>query len=246
MGVTKPYYRIYRPGSGTEFLNDTRYCNESNELYRAFQLLELDLKRIFEFIEPTDNNLKTYSNRLYELLLRACTEVEASAKAILVANGYNCDPDDLNMKNYRLVNNATRLSEYKVTLETWNPKPIVLHPFKTWKSTHTLEWYSAYNTVKHNRFKEYEKASLNNVINAIAGVYAILYSQIGYLAITGIPRKNNWSFYMSDDDGNCSPVINNSIFTIEQPKWAKSDKYDFNWQVLKDEPEPFTKFIFEH
>lgn len=244
MGVPKPYCRIYRPGSGTEFLSDTRYCNESNELFRAFQLLELDLKRIFEFIEPTDNNLKTYSNRLYELLLRACTEVEASAKAILIANGYNCAPKGLNMNKYRLVNKATRLSEYKVTLETWNPAPKVLQPFKSWKNTHTLGWYSAYNTVKHDRFKEYKKASLKNVINAIAGVYSILYSQIGNIVINGIPQKNRTVLSICDTNGNESPIFNNSIFTIESPKWSENDKYDFNWQVLKNDPEPFEKFTF--
>lgn len=246
MGITKPYYRIYRPGAGSDYLNDLRYCSGANEMYRSFQLLELDLKRIFEFIEPTDDNLSVYSHRLYELLLRACTEFEASAKAILIVNGYSKKNGNFNIEDYFLLDKATKLSEYKITLNIWNSISKEMQPFIKWADIHSLDWYSDYNTVKHNRFGEFRKASLNNVINSIAGVYAILYSQIGNMAITGTPQKNRTELSICDKNGNESPVFNNSIFTIESPKWDENDKYDFNWESLKHNPEPFTKFIFEH
>lgn len=243
MAIPKPYYRIFRPGAGNDFLKDIRYCNEANELYRALQLLELDFKKAFEYVEPCDNNLKTYSQRLYELLLRACTEFEASAKAILCANSYQKSPDDFTIKDYKLINKASKLSEYKVSLLPWSPESKVLQPFKNWKKTHTLNWYSAYNNVKHNRFSKFHDASLENVINAIAGVYIIIYSQINYLAINGIPHNNQFEIGIEDKD-YYKPLVNNSIFSIECPKWNEREKYNFKWNEIKKESNPFDKYVF--
>jgi len=243
MAISKPYYRIFRPGAGIDFLKDTRYCDEANELFRALQLLELDLKKVFEYVEPCNKNLETYSQRLYELLLRACTEFEASAKAILCANSYQKSPDAFTIKDYRLINKATKISEYKVSLLSWSPEPKELQPFKAWKITHKLDWYSAYNSVKHNRFAEFNKASLNNVINAIAGVYIIIYSQINYLTISGVPHSNQFELGISDED-NYQPLVNNSIFSISAPSWNNKEKYNFNWNDLKKDSEPFDKYVF--
>lgn len=46
----------------------------------AYQLLVKDFLRILEFIAPCDDNLATYSHRLYELLLRTATEFENFCK----------------------------------------------------------------------------------------------------------------------------------------------------------------------
>ena len=45
--------------------------------------MQNDLVRLFEFIEPADENLSTYSYRTHELLIRSCIEAEANFKAIL-------------------------------------------------------------------------------------------------------------------------------------------------------------------
>lgn len=243
MAISKPYYRIFRPGAGIDFLKDTRYCDEANELFRALQLLELDLKKVFEYVEPCNKNLETYSQRLYELLLRACTEFEASAKAILCANSYQKSPDAFTIKDYRLINKATKISEYNVSLLPWSPESKVLQPFKNWENTHTLDWYSAYNNVKHNRFSKFHDASLENVINAIAGVYIIIYSQINYLTITGVPQSNQPEIGIEDKD-YYQPFFNNSIFSISAPSWNNNEKYNFNWNDLKKDSEPFDKYVF--
>lgn len=40
-----------------------------------------------EFNEPTDAHLQVYSHRLYEILLRACTEFESLCREILMTHG---------------------------------------------------------------------------------------------------------------------------------------------------------------
>jgi hypothetical protein len=59
----------------------------------------------------------------------------------------------------------------------WQPKPIDLAPFGAWSTSGTrLAWWGDYNNVKHNRIAEFHKASLENVVNAVAGVFVLLAS----------------------------------------------------------------------
>ena len=85
MAVTKPYYRTVRQladgsyahsGNG-RYIEDARYANEPRRFTRAFLLIQKDLLELFNFIEPADQNLQTYSYKTHELLLRACIEIEA-------------------------------------------------------------------------------------------------------------------------------------------------------------------------
>ncbi len=244
MTISKPYYRIFRPGcSNPNYICDPRNINNIGELYRSFKLLEFDLKKIFEFIEPNDNNLNTFSHRLYEILLRAATEFETNAKAILNANGY-MSKSDFKMQDYRKLNKPCKMSEYEVILETWSPHKKKIKPFEAWKHTHTLNWYKAYNEVKHNRSTMFMKASLDNVLQALAGVFVILYAQIDYLAETGLIREGRTMMFLVEDDGCTNPMQVDSIFNIKRPSWKDAEKYSFDWDTLKIYPEPFQKYDF--
>src|SRR5689334_2470696 len=91
MPVTEPYFGICRPQQDGAYMRrldnfyalDSRYCSNRVHLVQAYILLERDLLELFDYVEPADSNLATYSHRLYELLLRACTEVETNATGIL-------------------------------------------------------------------------------------------------------------------------------------------------------------------
>jgi len=245
MSITKPYYRIYRPGaSNTNYISDSRNINNIGELYRAFKLLEFDLKKIFEFIEPNDNNLKTYSHRLYEILLRAATEFETNAKEILTANGYTRS-GNLEMQDYRKLNKPCKMSEYEVILDTWSPLPKRIKPFEEWRHSHTINWYQAYNNVKHNRSTMFNEASLENVITAISGVLVILYAQIDHIAETGLYREGRTMLLSVENNGCTNPMFVDTIFNIKRPSsWREYEKYSFDWETLKTEPEPFQKYNF--
>ena len=91
MSIAKPYYRICRPFASGEYvqslegdhITDNRYAADRVNLVRAYHLLERDLYKIFDYVEPSDKNLNCYSHELYALLLRAATEFELSARSIL-------------------------------------------------------------------------------------------------------------------------------------------------------------------
>ena len=93
VGIERPYRRTVRPHlhSGypwsPEYVRHPKFALEPEMYIRGFRLLQKDLEHLFEYIEPSDDNLKCYSLRVHELLFRACVEVEANCKAILRDNG---------------------------------------------------------------------------------------------------------------------------------------------------------------
>ncbi len=246
MGITKPYFRICRPSPDGRYvgdLNDTyvrdqRYAGDRIDLIRGYHLLEKELLHIFEFVEPADANLGCYSHHLYALLLRASTEFEANAKAILTANGWG-ESRSSNIKDYHKLNDVSRLSEYMVTLPIWDGHHRRIMPFSEWGSSHRLPWYQDYNAVKHNRGSAFPKASLGNAVTAVAAVFVIIFSQFNFLAFDPHHIVN----MLSDDNGVLSHDA--CLLHIELPtSWKSEECYDFDWKVLAGDPSPFQQYQF--
>jgi hypothetical protein len=221
------------------YVTDPRYAEDRIDLVRAYHLLEKDLYTIFDFVEPTDQNLSCYSHQLYALLLRASTEFETNARAVLKANGYS-KPGSLNIEDYFKVNAASRLNEYEVTIPVWRGSYAKLKPLDAWSRGHRLPWYQSYNAAKHDRFGNFSSASLENSIQAVAGVFCILFSQFNYLSFD---PNHSPSMYDISDSGVWSHDA--CKLAIEPPKsWTSADQYDFDWKILGSQSASFQKFPF--
>jgi len=240
MATTKPYYRIAR--SSDLYISDSRYAPDRSALTHAFKLIENDLKRVFEFVDPSDDNKNAYSHRLYELLLRSATELETNCKQILISNGYNQrDIRYWNICDYYKINDATHLSEYKVKLNIWHPEALELTPFEGWASNHELTWYQDYNLVKHDRFNNFQKASMINVLNATASVLSILYAQFRDHSLLNQDVVIH-SSYDHDDGYTYSPDL---VFSIKPfNDWDENERYNFNWDQLSRSTDPFQQYSF--
>ena len=247
MGIEKPYYRIFREGPSLgQYILDKRYADDRYLLCRAYSILEQDLIKVFEYIEPTDDHKDVFSLRTYDLLLRACTEFESNCKRILLANEYSF-PDKLKTKDYFKIEQATKLSKYEVRLNIWYPFGIkIIKPFIEWGDGPSLLWYQAYNKVKHDRSQMFSKASFWNVVNAVAGVFAILYAQFSYYVFDSYQELDSYSFTTSgtscDDGFEYSP---RSLFAIKPfNEWPPEDRYVFDWPLQGKDEIPFQKFDF--
>lgn len=220
--LKKPYYRIFRPSPGGsslgyrlmgKYIVDERYANDRTLLCRAYDLIINDLKMLFEYVEPTDKNLNTYSHRTFELLLRASTEFETNCKRILMANGYK--KKKMNITDYFKINKATKLSEYEIIMDFWRPERKIIRPFEDWKKGQELTWYQEYNEVKHDRNEKFPKASLENVLEAVSGLTATLFSQFEVFSFDPYQITNEYSFY---SDGLI--LGEKAIFGIKIPAWG--------------------------
>lgn len=245
MGIDKPYYRIIRVTKDTGFcdwVSDERYSDDRYELCHAYKIIEQDLKKLFEYINPSDSNRKTYSHRLFDLFLRSSTEFENNCKKILRANGYTKRRGarwDIN--DYKRLDSANRISQYKIKLNVWYPKPKIIQPLKSWGSKgKSLKWYQDYNKVKHNRHSMFSLANLDNVLNATASVFCVLFSQFHVCAFN--PYRTQES-YGGEEGGYISTDY--SLFSIKPfENWKKREEYNFDWRNLKSTKKPFNQYPF--
>ena len=256
MSVSKPYCRLWRPIKGYDplhfdlnspnivdpdadlkYLEDERFAcqKEMASSVITSRLLFQDLYNLFNYIEHDDKNLKAFSHRIYELLLRTATEVESNFKGIMIANGYK---DPKQMTDYFKVASVARLSEYKLQFTRWSSSRSFT-PFAEWNSSVyvALPWYQSYNKVKHNRYKYFELANLENLMNAMAALLSILYAQIGERMDIGY----------SEGISVCQDVqdkLESGKFTLYAPKFPETEQYEFTWDTLKTEQEPVLKYSF--
>lgn len=203
------HHRMARPlatsESGTLFLPDV--AQEQHFLLSAQnQLAALidSLRKICRVVQPSKGTLDIYGHEIRNLLILAATEVEMHWGGIFKKNG---KPKTEGTKHYVALADAMRLRDYVVH---FHPCPDLdpVTPFAGWQleagSTKSLPWYAAYNGVKHNREFEFDKATLGNAFNAVAGCAVMLVAQFGDDAVT--------------------PELS-SFLSVEAPRWAIEEMY---------------------
>lgn len=257
MGLSKPFYRIARPKAMIpHYATDKRYASDRLQLSRAYISIERELRSIFDYVEPDEANKNTFSFELYSLLLRACTEVELNCKKIMEANGATPQGHFFTMADYKKLEKSSLLSKYTVIFRNWrkrNPSTNELEyiekefcPFANFDISvnRSPEWYEDYNQVKHNREENLEKANLENCMNAVAGILILLYSQFGSQCIETYEINRMYWQNIEEFDYVFNADIIYEICPPQISDWQESELYDFNWDSIKEDPNPFEKFRF--
>ena len=220
------YPRIARPLSGVSHAMRSPSTHFEPNVIAAFrsQLLTLTRKlhEICLTIQPEQANLGAYGHEIRNLLILACTEVEACWRGILVANGFSKDRATTN--DYVRLASVMRLADYAVSFPAF-PWLAAARPFADWDArdpTATLPWYAAYHGVKHNREGEFYRASLENAFAAMSACAIMLAAQF-----TG-----NWMF------GSRTELA--AFFRLDQiPEWDIEQSYvDDGRPALDWEPVP--------
>jgi hypothetical protein len=256
-GINQPYRRTvrqfaagdyfqadgYRDGGGnSSYVTHQAFANEPDKYVRAFLLLQNDLKRLFEYIEPTDANSSCYSFRIHEVLLRACIEVEANCKAVLKENGYQ-KLNDWNISDYKKIEASHRLSAFQVKMPIWHGSSDIRTPFASWASGGSLPWYKAYNATKHDRHVNFAMASFGHAVDAVCGLLALLSAQ--FVTHDFDPTSSPWG--RGAEGGSFWPAIG-SYFIVRFPDdWPDDERYDFSAkdrQNMKTQSDPFQQFHY--
>lgn len=256
MSIDRPFHKNYRAVkqgvnsgySGWAYIVDKEYAKSPEHYIRAFYLIESDLKKLFEYVEPSNESIATFSYRIHELLMRTCIEIEANFKAILAENTYTPKKDSyknpiLNIGVYKKVDVSHHLSSYQVSLPIWNGGPKLFEPFKSWAVPKArLSWYQAYNESKHDRHESFKKANFGTLVEAIAGLLVLLSSQFG---------KQNFStggtlLSVNVDEYHEMESALGGLFRIRFPDdWSDEEIYEFDWTEIKNEPDRFRKFDYD-
>lgn len=242
MPVERPYRRTcrqfvngsYAEGGRGQYMVHPKFSQSPEHYIRAFLIILKDLQVLFDYVEPANKNHSCYSYRIHSLLLRACVEVEANCKAILKENGYSRS-GDWNMNDYKKIEKTHLLSLYEVKVPIWNGEGAIRSPFSAWSTGASLPWYEAYNITKHDRHSAFEGATFKHLIDACCGLLVLLSAQF---------ETNDFS------PGDSALIIEGSsdemesgiggYFRVRFPvNWPMELRYDFDWQKLKNESDPF-------
>jgi hypothetical protein len=172
-------------------------------------------------------------------LLRACIDVEANCKAVLEENSYEkkdkWGKDAMNMSDYKKINFTHRLSSYQIKVPYWNGPKNMRSPFSAWSIGSVLPWYEAYNSTKHDRPTGFKEATFDHLLDACCAVLVILSAQF---ETNDFSPGNMLLAWDSPGDGMESGI--GGYFRVKFPEdWPVDQRYDFDWQQHKSEPDPF-------
>jgi hypothetical protein len=261
MSQNKPYHRTYRKikegeNSGYSdwaYILDKEYSNEPEHYTRAFSIIQQDIMKVFEFIEPSGVNNKVYSFRIHELLMRTCIEIEANFKAILRENIYSPvykkgpnkgkarTEDSWNINDFKIVNKTHHLDNYSIEIPIWKGDNKIRKPFIDWKNDKPLKWYQSYNNSKHDRINKFQEANFENLMDAFCGLFALLSSQ--FRTEDFFPGESLMSFG-SNGYYKGSFGIGGFLMVNFPKNWSEDELYEFNWSDLGKESVKFQKINY--
>ena len=124
------------------------------------------------YVEFHAENFKTYSIEFARLYLASGSEVDVVAKQLCLKCDAASKADNINAYRATILAKFPDLPCVRVDLPRF---VISLTPWKDWATTgQNPFWWHCYNEVKHKRDVHFQKANLENTLNALAGLYVLL------------------------------------------------------------------------
>jgi hypothetical protein len=160
--------------------------------------LKEHLEVISKVIYPCEDNGDAFGHEIRNVLIVSCTEVEAQWRGVM-RDGFcfeKKDGEDMATRvQYKELLEPLRLHQYCVRFPYF-PTLREISPFKDWKSEGKLDWYDAYNKVKHDREKNFRQAKLIHAFEAAAAYFVMLCAQHGWEVAARPDEAKTKFFYL--------------------------------------------------
>lgn len=159
-------------------------CGYLRSSQTQLEALLSDLDAICRVVEPSGDTLNVYGHEIRNLLILAATEVEMHMAGVMIANGET--RERLTTASYVKLAGPLRLRDYSVRFHRY-PAVAAVMPFSGWdmqSPTQSLQWYDAYNAVKHNRGRQFARATLANAFQAVGACASLLVAQFGDVGLS--------------------------------------------------------------
>lgn len=137
--------------------------------WRMFLVLEKDLVEALDYVELNTNNYATTSIVFSKLLLSLGSEIDNVFRECSGLLGRTNIEDYYNI----IINKYPAIINQQVKVKD---TPIILKPYDGWnrnQPAQSLIFWQKYNKLKHERVLNAHTASLENVLNAMAGLFII-------------------------------------------------------------------------
>lgn len=163
---------------------------KKNLFWPIYKKLEEEFKELSYYIAIDTRQLKTYSIKIADLILRTVAECENIASVICKNENIRFrDRNDhirksvnfneyieelnkvfkLNMKLVSVIYNNIDEHKFDFKLTPFQKQSMKVNG----KNKEIIPWYNAYNKIKHDRVKNYKQANLENLINSLAALFML-------------------------------------------------------------------------
>lgn len=133
----------------------------------AFDQVESDLSDFVARVPLVSEHLTVWSPSLVRCIFDACSQLDSLWK-LRAGTASN-----ITIKQHFASHGARCANEWVVL---WEGDGLEVHPFACWAHGQyaPLDWWQAYNKLKHNRWENVREATLRNAVDATAALFVAL------------------------------------------------------------------------
>lgn len=203
-----------------------------NQIYwNSYKRLEKEVLALSESIYIDDDQLKVYSPRICDLLVRTSIEIEALAKELYFANS-GTQPEDRDLyfdtDCLKLLEDKWSLNKKQILVVSPNfdfskHENKVLQPLWNAAKRGKPQWKKAYQDVKHDRVNKLKQGKIEHLLKALGALY-----------ILNVYYRD--SRFYTDTDYNASKIdwgLGSEIFAVKvskgEPRPSKKVPYEKKW-----------------
>lgn len=140
-----------------------------NNYWRFYLLMEDKFVKALPYVELCEDNYGTYSIEFVSQLREIGSEIDVIMKELC---GFS-QTERKTMSDYA----PKMIEEFpNIKNQTICGRTIEIKPFENWdlsKAASSLEWWDAYNWVKHGRTENFPLAKMENIFNALGALFIL-------------------------------------------------------------------------
>ena len=158
-------------------------------IFKNFEIYEEDLFQFMKIVPFSEENKNTWSPRLVNLFLDICSFFDSLCRFI-VSKGVEEVNTEISIqdKNGKII--TKKIKDFDIedfennllkNIDVFNSNVVfytyplkIIKPFELYRNREDNGWWSVYNDLKHNRLINYQKATLENIVKALSGLFLLL------------------------------------------------------------------------
>lgn len=190
--------------------------------WRMYRILEKELVEALDYVELDANNFSTTSIVFSKLLLSVGAEVDNVLREYSGLTGRS----NIELYYNFIINKHPAIVNQKVKIKDTT---IDLKPYDGWNGaqpSQSLNFWKKYNELKHDRVLYAQNASLETVLNALAGLFIVELYRFNDIFMT----QGDTFINMPDDD------LESKLFIMD--KWdlkMRTSKLKMNYSLYDEE-----------
>jgi hypothetical protein len=138
--------------------------------WNYFLALDSDLSRLSRYVEFHPDNYGCFSLEIARVQLAAASEVDVVAKLLCKKINPKSKAEKIDQYRAEVLATFPQIAQFEVVAERFG---LTMRPWREWAEGKSPLWWTAYNDVKHQRDTHFKKASLENMLHAVAGLFVV-------------------------------------------------------------------------